>query len=256
MIMNLTYTARAKQAAPAGKRLLELMDAKQTNLALSADVTTADALLTLADTLGPEIAILKTHIDIVRDFTTALSQKLRALADQHQFLLFEDRKFADIGHTVREQYAGGLYQIADWADLVNAHALPGPGLIEGLKQASRPTQGLILIAEMSSQGNLMSKDYIAQTSQMATHYPDFVVGFVTQRVVSPDAQWINFTPGIQLQTGKDGLGQQYNTPEEAILERGADVIIVGRDIIKSENPLKQAQIYRKQGFLAYQKRIQ
>ena len=32
------------------------------------------------------------------------------------------------------QYSGSLYHIADWADFVNVHALPGPGVIESLKQ--------------------------------------------------------------------------------------------------------------------------
>lgn len=252
---KLSYRDRAKVSpSTLGARLLNLLDDKRTNLALSADVTRASDLLMLAELLGPEICILKTHIDIIEDFTPALTQELKRLARQYDFLLFEDRKFADIGNTVKHQYQGGCYHIADWADIINAHSLPGPGIIKALAEVGLKQQrGLLMLAEMSSTGHLMGADYIKQTLLMAEQYPDFALGFITQHAVSPHPQWINMTPGIKLQTEGDALGQQYVTPETAILENGTDIIIVGRGILAAADPLAEARIYREHGWNAYKK---
>jgi len=35
---------------------------------------------------------------------------------------------------VAHQFGGGVFRVAQWAHLINAHAVPGPGVIQGLKQ--------------------------------------------------------------------------------------------------------------------------
>ena len=249
----LSYAERANHcSSPIAKRLFQLLDNKKTNLAFSADVTSGQELLQLADLLGPEICVLKTHIDIINDFTPELTTALRRLADKHRFLLFEDRKFADIGHTVKHQYENGIYRISDWADIINAHSLPGPGIVQGLAEVGRQRErGLLLIAEMSSAGHLMNADYVKRTLEMAETFSDFVFGFITQHALSPDPRWINFTPGIKLNIGSDALGQQYITPEKAIRENGTDIIIVGRGIIAADDPVAEAKAYRERGWEAY-----
>jgi uridine monophosphate synthetase len=256
-VSHLSYFERSAYARSLqAKQLLQLMDEKKTNLALSADVTNAKTLLALADLHGPQICMLKTHIDIIDDFTPDLIAALQALAKKHDFLLFEDRKFADIGHTVKHQYAHGLYHIVEWADIINAHSLPGPSIVQGLAEVGRiKNRGMILIAEMSSLGHLMTVEYIKNTLSIAEQFPDFVIGFITQHALSADPQWINFTPGIQFLKKNDALSQQYITPEQAILDQGSDVIIVGRGIIHAANPVAEADRYRAAGFSAYQKRL-
>ena len=259
--MKLCYLSYAERAhyclSPLAKNIFTLMDEKQTNLSFSADVTSAQELLNLANLLGPEICVLKTHIDIIEDFTPALTHELRKLALKHHFFIFEDRKFADIGNTVKHQYAGGLYRIADWADITNAHSLPGPGIIKGLADVGRKkNRGLLLLAEMSSANNLLDETYVKQTLQMAEPFADFVIGFITQHAISNDPQWINMTPGVKLSDDGDALGQQYVTPEKAVLQHGSDIIIVGRGILNAEDPLNEAKKYRLAGWESYLQRCE
>lgn len=252
------YSDRAELCSnPTAQKILKLMDEKKTNLSLAADVTTKEELIRLADLIGPEICVLKTHIDIIEDFDEDLIIQLQRLSEKHNFLFFEDRKFADIGNTVVHQYQHGIYNIADWAHIVNAHTVPGPGIIAGLKQVGLSKgRGLLLIAEMSSSENLAKGEYQATTLKWAEAESDFVIGFITTKKLLDNPVFINFTPGVQLQTKNDALGQQYLTPESVILERGSDVIIVGRGIYEAADPLTVAKEYRTAGWQAYQQRLQ
>ncbi|KAJ2070536.1 orotidine 5'-phosphate decarboxylase, partial [Coemansia sp. S155-1] len=72
-----TYAQRGKEHAhPLVKELFATMERKQSNLSLAADVSTKAELLALADTVGPYICVLKTHIDVVSDFDADLVERL------------------------------------------------------------------------------------------------------------------------------------------------------------------------------------
>ncbi len=231
---------------PIAKKIFTLVEEKESNLAFSCDVTSCAEVLKFARELGPYISILKTHIDIIEDFYPEFLIELADIAKKESFLIFEDRKFADIGNTVLNQYTKGIYRISSWADIVNAHALPGVGVLQGIRQgAPDKDKGVLLLAQMSSQGSFRNPEYISYVEKMAEANSDLVIGFIAQEKLFLDPRWIWMTPGVKLSEGRDTLGQSYIHPEKAILENGTDIIIVGRDIINHESPVKRAIEYKK-----------
>lgn len=259
----LTYGERAKTHPLAvARRLLELMETKETNLCASVDVTTTAELLALVDRLGPHVCLVKTHIDIVSDFSyDATIEPLLALARKHNFMLFEDRKFADIGNTVKLQYGGGVFRIAQWADITNAHGVTGAGVVAGLKAAAREStaepRGLLMLAELSLAGAIAHGEYTRETVEIAKTDREFVVGFIAQRDMGGRDEgfdWLVMTPGVGLDDRGDGLGQQYRGVAE-VVAAGTDVIIVGRGLFgKGRDPDAEGRRYREAGWRAYQER--
>lgn len=248
-----TYKERASLCQnQTAKKLLNIIEEKKTNLSIAADMTSGEQILSVLDKIGPEICMAKMHIDIVTDFSEEFINKLVELKEKHNFLIFEDRKFADIGNTVKMQYSQGIYHIVDWADIVNAHSVPGPGIIDGLREVGEPKgRGLVMLAEMSPEGNLATGEYTEKTLKMAEENSDFVIGFITMKKLLDNSSFINMTPGVKLVEGGDNLGQQYNTPEKVIKDQGSDIIIVGRGIYEADDPVSEAKKYKEAGWKAY-----
>lgn len=100
-----SYAERSESTTltPLATYLLRLIHLKQSNLCVSADVTTSHELLRLAEEVGDSICILKTHADIVSDFNDKTIRGLNELSRRKKFLVFEDRKFGDIGSTSKIQ---------------------------------------------------------------------------------------------------------------------------------------------------------
>jgi orotidine-5'-phosphate decarboxylase len=215
--------------------------------------------------LGPYIAVLKTHIDVISDFSTHTIEGLTTLSKKHDFLLFEDRKFVDIGSTVQKQYRGGALRIHDWAHIVNASILAGEGIIQALDQtikaAATHDRGILILAEMTSNGSLAVGEYTKASVEIARKYPDSVVGFVATRELSSftnsevaGEDLVVFTTGVNITSKGDALGQQYQSPTTA-MEGGSDFLIAGRGIYAASDPIAAVQEYRAEGWGAYLRRI-
>lgn len=242
------------------RKLLDTMQRKKSNLVLSLDVDTGTEFFSILEQCGPQIAMLKTHVDILQDFSEQFIQRLLEAAMRLDFVIFEDRKFADIGNTVRMQYRGGIYKIAEWSEFVTVHAIAGEAILNGLFDGTE-NRSSFLLARMSAKNNLITENYTRKVLEMGKKYQHYVSGFIGHGKDEQEIRLLKnkiapgqllLMPGVQMHNTGDGLGQQYISPEIAI-RGGADMIIVGRGITHAVNPGEAAEQYRSAAWNEYQK---
>ncbi len=155
LAVGLTYLQRSALAQNnVARRLLRLMDEKKSNLCVSIDVTTAEELLSIADSVGPYVVVVKTHIDIIDNFSAAMITSLEELAAKHDFFIMEDRKYVDIGNTTYYQYRGGLHRVASWAHLVTSVPASGADIVEALAKAASEQAQIGTTATSSSAASM------------------------------------------------------------------------------------------------------
>ncbi len=113
------------------KRYMQTAAKKQTLICFAADLQTVESVRKTVESIGPYIACLKLHVDIVEDWSPDGWKDVCDLAKSLDVLIWEDRKFADIGRVSRQQM-GGVVDIRSWADIVTAHLISGPDIVNGL----------------------------------------------------------------------------------------------------------------------------
>ena len=260
--VNNSETLKRKKENDFIKKLKEKIIKKRSNLVLSLDVDNSKEFFDILDKTAKSIVMLKTHIDIISDFNENFIKKLKSYAEKFDFLIFEDRKFADIGNTVNLQYHKGIYKISSWADYITVHLVAGEGTLTGLFKDFTNGSAFIL-GRMSSKNNLIDENYTNKAIEIAKKHSHLVSGFIGHGKDEKDLKaykeklpkgMLLLVPGVKLQRGSDSMGQQYITVEEAI-RGGADCIIVGRGIIKSEDVGETAELYRKTAWEIYKKRL-
>ncbi len=244
--------------SPLAHQIRKKILSKKSNLILSLDATNQKEFFEILDQTAPYIFMLKTHVDILEDFDENFIEKLSDYARQYDFLIFEDRKFADIGNTVRHQYHGGIYKISSWSDFITVHGIPGEGILRGLFEGTKDKGGFLL-ARMSSAGNLMNDHYTRKIFEMGKRFPQWIAGYIVHGKNQAELSRLKnkipgnqlmLMPGVRLQSMQGKLGQQYVSVEEA-MKGGVDAIIVGSGIIQSVHPGEEARRYRDRAWEIY-----
>jgi orotidine 5'-phosphate decarboxylase subfamily 1 len=210
-------------------KLDNIIKSKRTRICFSADFSSKVDLYYWINLFGPLICILKTHIDILEDFDETVIIELLRLKNKYNFLIFEDRKFSDIGKIFLKQLTGGIYKISSWADIVTIHGITCDGMLNTLVNAKVKTPNVLIVSQMSSSNNLITKEYTDQCYKIALKYKNNVLGFISQKRFINDNNFLFMTPGVKIikENSKKEMDQNYRTPLDAMNKDGNDIIIVG-----------------------------
>jgi len=227
------------------KQIKDLIREKKTNICVSMDYIHSGDIINSIKILKDNIVMVKLHCDIIEDFSDNFIRELVEICEKHKIFIFEDRKFGDIGSTFKNQFMGGIYKIQSWCNITNFHSLVGDGIVKEFSKCRSLNQGGLLIAQMSNYGNLLDDEYTKKTIEIAENNRNDIIGFICQKKIS-DSDFLYMIPGINIESKKDTSDQQYITPQEA-MERGADIMIIGRGIIGNSNILEACKKYQKIG---------
>jgi len=177
--------------------------------------------------------------------------------------VFLDLKLHDIPNTVQSAMRG-LAKLG--ADLVNVHAAGGlrmmESALEGLEAgtaAGKQRPLLIGVTQLTStsEQQMKNEQKINLTLQESViHYAELsqragLDGVVCSVLEAADIKqvcgedFMRVTPGIRLIDGTEHDQIRIATPEVARLE-GSSLIVVGRAITKSENPVETYQLVKQQ----------
>jgi len=207
----------------------KIIETKKTKICLALDVENTSDLFYFIEILGDYICILKIHYDIIEMFNENAMKQLNYYKEKYNFLIWEDRKFADIGYIMEKQ----VNYVSKWADIVSVHPIAG---FESVQQIPKSIS-IILIGELSSTNNLINEEYKQNVIEIGTKISN-VIGIVCQNKMSDTL--LNIVPGISLTEKGDDKGQHYSSLKERDF---ADVFVIGRSIINSECPVSAIKKY-------------
>lgn len=229
-------------------QLYQIIINKKSNLVVSVDNTNPTDIWNIMTQIAPYICMVKFHTDTwdiqnIEQFKSLMID-IKKLGTEHNFMIMEDKKIADIDKTAVKQLVNGAYNIYSWADMVTIHSF---ALTPSIKKLGI---GLVVVDSMShfSSLSIMDEEYLEKCHKLISNSPDDnsnIIGFVSQDCVKHNSIYnprIFMTPGVNL-TSSQKNDQHYISLEEAFA-RKSDLIIVGSDICQNENVSSMAELYK------------
>ena len=216
---------------PIYKKLYDISKLKQSNLILSIDKINPEVFKNILVQCADYIVAVKVHLDIFNDEDKChIRSTLYNYKKRFNFIVIEDRKFADICSTNIQQY--NALNIEKYADIIICHAITG---FEFVKHIDLP---VLLVTQLSNSGNLITNDYTYKCLNGVINNFN-IIGCISQENLGYN-KCIYCKPGVRIGNIKnDNLDQKYTG-----LTNGIDYYIVGRGITNSNNIKQECLNYK------------
>ena len=262
-----TYESRLEKCEnPLLKKLFKIIIEKKTNLCVAADVETIERLEKLLDCVAEHICILKIHADSFDVGRAILFDMIKRFQQKHNFLLFVDRKFHEGPNSIQMIYK----RYAAYADIVTIWPESDDDIMAletGAGNIDEP-RGCFAVCETSFTKKLEKNTFlpslVASVESFVRNFQmkrrlevaernSFCVGIIAQTLnVSDEDNMIKVSPGVHLNKSGDQYTQRWRDPK-AVVESGADVIVVGRGIVAEPEDkwAETAKLYKNISYDAY-----
>ena len=208
----------------------------------------------ILDKVGSKIVVLKVHLDIMENLHYDNLKHLFRLKKKYNFLVWEDRKLCDIGHTnlmiVEKLLSYQFYpELEKITTMINQSDFKSERLIDyisilpiggelSLTPLLHLDAGIFLLSQMSSKDNYFNDVITNNIIQLSKKYPNHITGIINQ-TLNPHIityPMLSIMPGINLKQEQDTMGQTYRSINQ--LENKPDIFVVGRAIYNADNPLE------------------
>jgi len=213
-----------------------------TKLIVALDVPELSEAVSLVEKLGKEVEWYK----VGKQLFTKYGPEVIRMLKQHGKKVFLDMKFHDIPNTVAQAIHSAAFI---GADLVNVHASGGPTMLKAAAQAAKET-GVTVIAvtvlTSLDQAELQAIGLDVTPAQQVSRLAALTKEAGLAGVVCSSQEielvhnacgmdFLTIVPGIRPAGAALGDQKRVMTPALAA-KAGADFIVVGRPIVKAEDP--------------------
>ncbi|KAF0986895.1 hypothetical protein HZS_403, partial [Henneguya salminicola] len=232
---------------PTAVRLIDIMMDKLSNLCIEFDKNFKGDLIKVIRDISAHVCAIKINWILIENSEKSMMNELISISETYNFLIFVDKKFTPKVGKAYSEFHDGKHKLSMFADMISVDAefsqIIVKGLLRNFARDCFKCDACILRTDKALTVNKDMDEIIKSSLYLGFNYDQFIMGFICHERFDNSGEFLNFIRITSLRE-KNKLGTRHCfTIMDAIL-RGADIILVGRQITDSKDPQMQARNYK------------